>query len=196
MAFDFSEIWKCKKNFAVNVPPLDYDVDAQRGWTGIMDACYLIDNLYNLTFSGTADPIEPTTWEDHMMRMHGILPTLYDYSHDGRMTKEGLQGEHADGGVVMMQLNKRLQDAEKPKWQLEVDPFTRYEPLAKLAADKYKGARALENKHPVVERQLALLLRARPDGVNVFCAKKLLSVSGKVVPTANAQHHVQQQNSK
>jgi hypothetical protein len=222
MAFDFSEIWKCKKNFAVNVPPLDYDVgqhgpwtgrglvapvglvgDAvtepfwiagvglQRGWNGIMDACYLIDNLYNMTFSGTPDSIEPTFWEDHMSRIQGILPTLYECAHDGRMTKEGLQGEYADQGVVMTQLNAQLKDAEKPKWQLEIDPFTRYEPLAKLASSKYKGAKALENKHPVVQRSLALLLGKRTDAQNPLCAKKVVSLSGKAVSTVNAGSDVQ-----
>ena len=83
MAFDFSEIWKCKKNFAFNLPPPGYDTEThgpwsgtslvppiglvgdavtepfwiagvglQRGWNGVMDACYLIDNLYNMNFSG------------------------------------------------------------------------------------------------------------------------------------------------
>merc|ERR1712178_265858 len=131
MAFDFSEIWKCKKNFAVNLPPLDYNAEVQgdwtgrelvapiglvgdavtepfwiagvglqRGWNGVMDRCYLIDNLYNLTFSGSPDPIQPTSWEDHMARIQSMIPILYDYSHDGRMTKEGLQGEFLDTGVV------------------------------------------------------------------------------------------------
>jgi hypothetical protein len=156
----------------------------------------LIDNLYNMTFSGAVEPVQSTTWEDHMMKIQGILPRLYEYSHDGRMTKEGLQGEYADSGVVMLQLNKQLQDAEKPKWQLEIDPHTRYEPLAKSYIEKYKGARALENQHPVVRRQLALLTNSRPNGANVFCAKKLVSVSGKAVPAANASDHVTLQNSK
>lgn len=225
MAFDFSEIWKCKKNFAVNIPPLDYDVGAQgdwagrelvapiglvgdavtepfwiagvglqRGWNGIMDACYLIDNLYNLTFSGAPEPIEPTGWEDHMVKIQHLLPALYECSHDGRMTKEGLQGEYSDQGVVMMQLNKQMKDAEKPRWQLQIDPFTRYEPLAKLAADRYKGAKMLENQHPVVQRTLALLMGKRSDGMNPFCAKALVSVSGKDVPMTNAQDHAQRQN--
>lgn len=222
MAFDFSEIWKCKKNFAMNLPPLDYDAEVQgvwsgkelvapvglvgdavtepfwiagvglqRGWNGAMDSCYLIDNLYNLSFSGAPDPIEPTTWENHMARMQSMIPTLYECSHDGRLTREGLQGEHLDGGVVMQKLNKKLQDAEKPKWQLEIDPFSRYEPLAKLAADKYKGAKALEHTHPVVERQLKILQLS--DGP---FSKTLLSVRGQAVPAANAHEHVQQHNKK
>merc|ERR1712224_310231 len=113
------------------------------------------------------------TWDDHMAKIQDILPTLYECSHDGRMTKEGLQGEYADQGVVMMQLNKQLKDAEKPKWQLEIDPHTRYEPFAKLVAEKYKGAKLLENQHPVVKRSLALLTGKRTDAMNIFCAKKL-----------------------
>lgn len=223
MAFDFSEIWKCKKNFAVNLPPLDYDAEVQgiwsgkellapiglvgdavtepfwiagvglqRGWNGVMDTCYLIDNLYNLTFSASPDPIEPTSWEDHILRIQSMIPILYDCAHDGRMTKEGLQGEYLDTGVVMQQLNKLHQDAEKPRWQLEINPFSRYEPLAKLAADKYKGAKALENQHPVVQRQLKMLGLSDAS----LCAKTLLSVRGQAVPSANAHEHVQQQNKK
>jgi len=125
-----------------------------------------------------------------------MLPLLYDCSHDGRMTKEGLQGEYADDGVVMTQLNKQLRDAEKPNWDLEINPFSRYEPLAKLVADKYKGAKALENQHPVARRALALFKR-RGDGIAVvWGGKELVSVNGKAVPGANAQEHVQLQNKK
>jgi hypothetical protein len=94
------------------------------------------------------------------------------------MTKEGLQGEHADQGVVMTQLARQCKDPEKPQWQLEVDPFTRYEPLAKLQEAKYKGAKDLENIHPAVRRTLAIK-KATTDGV--ICAKNLASVSGKQI---------------
>merc|ERR1711988_1050584 len=116
-----------------------------------------------------------------MTAIHGMLPKLYEFSHDGRMTSEGLQGEYADQGVVMMQLNQLLKDAEKPKWHLQIDPFTRYEPLAKLAADKYKGAKAMENKHPVVQRFYALLMRSGSDGISGLCTKSLVSVGGKAI---------------
>jgi len=210
MAFDFSEIWKCKKNFAFNLPPLDYDAEThgpwtgkslvppiglvgdavtepfwiagvglQRGWNGAMDACYIIDNLYNLTFSGGCEPMEPCSWNEHNAKLQEMLPVLYDYSHDGRLTTEGLQGEHADQGVVMTQLRKQGKDAEKPQWQLEIDPFARYEPLAKLAREKYKGAKSSEHMHPVVSRTLAI--RKLPEHADAFAAKKLLSLGGRRV---------------
>jgi hypothetical protein len=216
MAFDFSEIWKCKKNFALNLPPLDYDAEAsgpwvgkslvppiglvgdavtepfwiagvglQRGWNGIMDACYIIDNLYNMTFSGGPEPVKESSWNEHMEKLQSMLPTLYDCSHDGRMTAEGLRGEHDDQGVVMTQLNKQFKDAEKPLWQLDVDPFSRYEPLAKLAKDKYRGAKVLENIHPVVRRIIAI--RKLPENSNAFCAKKLKALGEKPVLSDSAQ---------
>lgn len=225
MAFDFSEIWKCKKNFAFNLPPLDYDAETQgpwtgrslvapiglvgdavtepfwiagvglqRGWNGAMDACYIIDNLYNLTFSGGCEPIETTSWNDHFARLQDMLPTLYDCSHDGRLTKEGLQGEHADQGVVMTQLNRQAKDAEKPQWQLDIDPFSRYEPLAKLACEKYKGAKIGENTHPVVARALAI--RRLPESADVFAAKKLLSVGGRSLGNEAAEHAKEHCSSK
>merc|ERR1711920_258723 len=162
------------------------------------DACYLIDNLYNLRFSGKPDLADPLPWGEHMERIQGMLPLLYDCSHDGRMTKEGLQGMYADDGVVMTQLNKQLRDAEKPLWDLQISPFSRYEPLAKLAADRYKGAKALENQHPAAQRALALFMRrGKGDSVAVvWGGKTLVSVNGKAVPGANAQEHVQLQNSK
>jgi len=213
MAFDFSEIWKCKKNFAVNFPPLDYDVEKdgiwtgldlippiglvgdsvtesfwiagvglQRGWNGIMDACYLVDNLYNMTFSGGPDPIEPESWEDHMNRIQGLLPKLHECAHDGLMTRDGLAGQYAEQSVVIAQITKKSsKDAERPKWQLEIEPHMRYESFAKLSEAKYKGAKSLENTHPVVRRALALM-----NAASAFCAKKLLSVNGKTVPTAKA----------
>ena len=141
MAFDFSEIWKCKKNFAFNLPPPGYDaekqgpwagtslvppiglvgdsvtepfwiagVGLQRGWNGLMDACFLIDNLYNMSFSGELEPAETTSWNEHVQRLRNMIPVLYDCSHDGRMTKEGLQGEYADQGVIMTQLTRQMKD--------------------------------------------------------------------------------------
>jgi len=112
------------------------------------------------------------------------------------MTTEGLQGEYADQGVVMMQLNKQLKDSEKPRWQLDIDPFSRYEPLAKFVEHKYKGAKAMENQHPVVGRSLALVMRRGSDGVSGLCAKTLASVGGKGLPTANAARSVDQDANK
>merc|ERR1719343_500502 len=110
---------------------------------------------------------------------------LYEYSHDGRLTAEGLQGAYMDGGVVMQQLNKQVGvDAQKPKWQLEIDPFSRYEPLAKLAADRYKGAKALENMHPAVRRHLKVL--QLPEAL---VARALLSVRGRELAAPPADLH-------
>jgi len=89
---------------AVTEPFWIAGVGLQRGWNGAMDACYIIDNLYNLTFSGGCEPMEPCSWNEHNAKLQEMLPVLYDYSHDGRLTTEGLQGEHADQGVVMTQL--------------------------------------------------------------------------------------------
>ena len=82
MSFDFSEFYHAEKSAAVNVPPLEWDVDndgewevpvplvalagdavadpnwilgvgLQRGWTSALDACFYADNLYNnKTFVG------------------------------------------------------------------------------------------------------------------------------------------------
>ncbi|CAK8985407.1 [F-actin]-monooxygenase MICAL2 (Molecule interacting with CasL protein 2) (MICAL-2) (mMical2) [Durusdinium trenchii] len=218
MAFDFSEIWKCKKNFAFNLPPPGYDADVhgpwtgaslvppiglvgdsvtepfwiagvglQRGWNGAMDACYLIDNLYNMSFSGESEPLEITSWNEHVQKLQAMIPKLYDCSHDGRMTREGLQGEHADQGVVMMQLNKQMKDCEKPQWQLHVDPFYRYEQFAKQVEEKYRGAKILENMHPVVRRTLAIRKPLEGEKSEQSFSRKLLSVNGKelaMVPEA------------
>eukprot|EP00434_Breviolum_minutum_P031179 symbB.v1.2.027574.t1/scaffold2839.1/size69180/4 len=216
MAFDFSEIWKCKKNFAFNLPPPGYDTEThgpwsgtslvppiglvgdavtepfwiagvglQRGWNGVMDACYLIDNLYNMNFSGEQEPSQTSSWNEHVQRLQGMIPKLYDCSHDGRMTREGLQGEYADQGVVMQQLNKQMKDAEKPQWQLHVDPFYRYEQFAKKLEERYRGARILENMHPVVRRTLAL---RKPDGdrSEVMLQRTLLKIDGKNIETRSA----------
>ena len=222
MAFDFSEIWKCKNNFAFNLPPPTYKsqehgpwsgaslvppiglvgdavtepfwiagVGLQRGWNGVMDACYLIDNLYNMNFSGEAEPLETTSWNEHVQKLQTVIPKLYDCSHDGRMTREGLQGEHADQGVVMLQLNKQMKDAEKPQWQLKVDPCYRYEQFAKQLEDKYKGARLLENMHPVVRRTLAIRKSDEVRSDPAVQKKNLVSINGReLVTTVAAYDHV------
>jgi len=221
MAFDFSEIWKCKKNFAFNLPPPTYDVEAfgpwsgsklvppiglvgdavtepfwiagvglQRGWNGLMDACYLIDNLYNMSFSGEVDPMETSSWNEHVQRLQCLIPKLYDCSHDGRMTREGLQGEYADQGVVMLQLNKQIKDCEKPQWHLRVEPCYRYEQFAKQLEDKYRGAKWLENMHPVVRRTLAVRKSMDSDRSEPT-VRKLLSIAGQLLaPEKNSYDHV------
>ena len=224
MAFDFSEIWKCQKNFAFNLPPVGYDTETlgpwsgtslvppiglvgdavtepfwiagvglQRGWNGVMDACYLIDNLYNMSFAGEEpEGSQTTSWNEHVQRLQGMIPKLYDCSHDGRMTREGLQGEYADQGVVMTQLNKHMKDAEKPQWQLLVDPFSRYEQFAKKLEHKYRGARILENMHPVVRRTLALRKPVESERSGpVMLPRTLLSINGKEIIKVNAFDYVQ-----
>ena len=50
-----------------------------------------------MSFSGECDPIETTSWNEHVQRMQTVIPKLYDCSHDGRMTREGLQGGDVGG---------------------------------------------------------------------------------------------------
>lgn len=131
---------------------------------------------------GEQEPSQTSSWNEHVQRLQGMIPKLYDCSHDGRMTREGLQGEYADQGVVMQQLNKQMKDAEKPQWQLHVDPFYRYEQFAKKLEERYRGARILENMHPVVRRTLAL---RKPDGdrSEVMLQRTLLKIDGKNIET-------------
>merc|ERR1719262_804031 len=65
--------------------------------------------------------------------------------------------------------------------------------MVKLSEHKWKGAKVFENQHPVVNRSLAL---AKVDGDLAFSAKKLISVSGKTMPTANAKAHLDRANSR
>ena len=134
---------------------------------------------------GEQEPSQTSSWNEHVQRLQGMIPKLYDCSHDGRMTREGLQGEYADQGVVMQQLNKQMKDAEKPQWQLHVDPFYRYEQFAKKLEERYRGARILENMHPVVRRTLAL---RKPDGdrSEVMLQRTLLKIDGKNIETRSA----------
>ena len=34
-----------------------------------MDACFLIDNLYNMSFSGGPDPADTTSWNEHVPQL-------------------------------------------------------------------------------------------------------------------------------
>jgi len=102
------------------------------------------------------------------------------------MTKDGLAGQYADNSVVVTQVTKKSSvDAERPKWHLEIDPHFRYESFAKRTETKYKGAKSLENTHPVVRKALAMGNRGKTaDGASAFCSKKLISVNGKTTPVA------------
>merc|ERR1712008_20070 len=68
-------------------------------------------------------------------------------------------------------------------WQLEVDPYSRYEPLAKLIEFKYKGAKAAENEHPDVKKEVALRLKADSP---IWNGMPCLSINEKKLPKNGA----------
>ena len=81
-----------------------------------------------------------------------------------------------------------MQDAEKPQWQLRVDPCYRYEQFAKQLEEKYRGARMLENMHPVVRRTLAVRKSDGDRSEAPDLHQKLLFVDGRQLVVAPAAY--------
>merc|ERR1712060_478812 len=101
-------------------------------------------------------------------------------------------GEYADKSIIMTQLKKRLKDPEKPPLLVEIDPWTRYAPLAATVAAKQRNMPKEERDtwiHPIVQK--AVEVKAYYDEISTggggktgdieYRGKELISVNGKVV---------------
>jgi len=118
-----------------------------------------------------------------------------------QVSEELALGEYADKSLVMTQLKKRINDPEKPPLNIEVDPWTRYAPLAAEVAAKQRNMTREERDafvHPVVLKAVAM--KEYYDEISVgsggakggeieYRGKELVSINGKkVVPKASGQN--------
>jgi len=163
----------------------------KRGWQAIMDTCYAVDNLYNRTLFCERLKKDPATfdWEDHQEALKEQVATNFEMCNRLKVAEELGKGEYPEKGVVMTQLKKILKDAEKPMMEVEIDPWTRYEALAKEKGDEWKTM-SKDDKwlHPRVKKAIAMkeyydeVSKGGKNGEIQYEGKKLISINGKVVP--------------
>jgi len=170
----------------------------KRGWQAIMDSCYAIDNLYNRTLLCERKGKEPSsfTWDDHYEALQEQIATNFEYCNRLKVGEELGKGEYADKGVVMTQLRKMLKDAERPVFEVEIDPWTRYAPLEKEKGDQWKVMIKDEKwVHPKVKKFIVMRdfydkMGGSKTGDMKYVGKALISINGHIpgaaVPPAAA----------
>jgi len=183
----------------------------KRGWQAIMDTNYAIDNLFNRTLFCArkgGDP-EEFGWEEHFEALTEQTEKNFAFCSSLQVAEELAKGEYDDKSIVMNQLKKMYKDAEKPLFEVEIDPWTRYSPLEKENNDAYnKMPKAEKDKwqHPIVKKTLAKMEwykdNAKSGGKNGeidYKGKELVSINGKVVggfKQAGAQKGVDKDGNK
>jgi len=167
----------------------------KRGWQAIMDVNYAIDNMYNATcfmekLGKTDDDME---WDDHFEELATQCASNFEMCNRLQVSEELALGEYADKSIIMTQLKKRMKDPEKPPLLVEIDPWTRYAPLAATIAAKQRNFTREERDafvHPIVQKAMAV--KAYYDEISTgsgggktgeidYKGKELISINGKVV---------------
>jgi len=159
----------------------------KRGWQAVMNICYAIDNLFNKDAFAQklGKSAEEIPWDEHYAALEEQNGENFEHLNRLRVSEELGKGEYDPKGIVMQQLNKKLKDAEKPCFEVEVDPWTRYATLAsdrdKEWAKKFKDSDIL---HPVVAKAIAKkeYYDKMTTGKEMkYEGKGLVSINGKVV---------------
>eukprot|EP00392_Amoebophrya_sp_AT5.2_P004108 g4113.t1 len=167
----------------------------KRGWQGIMDTCYAVDNIYNQElFTGTVPGLPQTSfektpakkewldWKAHLPQLQTQLKDNFEYCSRLCITEEAGKGEYGEKSHVNLQLKKVNKDAEKIPFLIEIDPWTRYAPLKQQKEDKLRYAP--QDQRPIEAVVLTYQWRFE-NNWPVDCAKKvakpLAAVGGKKV---------------
>jgi len=166
----------------------------KRGWQAVMDTAYAIDNLYNsscfMEQLGLSE--EEMTWDDHFDALTTQTASNFEMCNRLQVSDDLAAGEYNDKSIIMTQLKKRIKDPEKPPFLVEINPWTRYAPLADTVAAKIRNMPKAEKDlyiHPIVQKALAV--KEYYDEVSTgsgggktgdieYRGKELISINGKV----------------
>merc|ERR1712039_699676 len=159
----------------------------KRGWQAIMDTCYAVDNLYNTEAlrERKGKSREEYTWDDHHEALQEQVAQNFELCNRLKICDELGKGAYDEKGPVMMQLKKFNKDAEIPIMEVEVDPWTRYDTLAKEAGDDWKVKMKDPNwVHPRVQKELNKTDYYTKNGMSKtgefkYKGKELLQIAGK-----------------
>lgn len=162
----------------------------KRGWQAVMDVNYCIDNLFNMEEVAEKKGCDPDMeWQEHFENLRELASDNFEYCNRLLVAEEMALGEYTDKGQVMTQLRRFNSDATKPLWEVEIDPATRYAPLAFKNETRWKNMtqqEKRENVHPKVLRVRALQAyyhdreKAGKDGNFLYEGKELISINGRV----------------
>merc|ERR1719223_1794470 len=78
-------------------------------------------------------------WDDHFEELAIQCGSNFEMCNRLQVSEELALGEYADKSIIMTQLKKRMKDPEKPPLLVEIDPWTRYAPLAATIAAKQRN---------------------------------------------------------
>merc|ERR1740121_1935366 len=161
----------------------------KRGWQAVMDTCYVVDNLYNPRHfcEKLGKSVEEWTWEDHFQALSAQAAQNFEYCTRTLVGKDLAAGEWDDKGMVMTQLQKRIKDAEKPPLEIEIDPWSRYEPLASQLAQKHREL-SKDGKwvHPAVVKAIAVK-EHYGSGEIQYKGKEMISYNDRAVRGSKQQ---------
>jgi hypothetical protein len=182
----------CLAGDALMEPFWPLGLGLKRGWQAIMDTNYAIDNLFNrlcLCARKGGDP-EEFSWEEHYEALAEQAVNNFEFCSRQQVSEQLISGEWPDKGLVMSQLKKKFKDAEKPAYEVEIDPWTRYLPLEKEWGDIWKKMTKEEQAaylHPAVKKYMGkqdfYRENAKPGGKSGeidYKGKELVSINGKV----------------
>jgi flavin-dependent dehydrogenase len=164
----------------------------KRGWQAIMDTCYAVDNLYNkASFTKKLGKLaDDITWDEHYDCLKEQVEINFENCNRLKVAEDLGKGEYNEKGNVILQLKKINKDCEKPIFEVEVDPWTRYAPLAQEKEAEYKAMpRAEQEKwmHPVVKKALAKQewyqenSKGGKSGEIDYKPRKIVTINGKVI---------------
>jgi len=162
----------------------------KRGWQAIMDTCYAVDNIFNrllLCERKGGDP-EEFSWDEHYEALQEQCQLNFDLCNRLQVSEDLGRGEYDDKGVVVTQLKKMYKDAEKPTFEVEIDPWSRYGPLEKENGEAWKSMSKAEQQnwvHPRVKKAIAMDTYYRENskggknGEISYVGKQLVSILGR-----------------
>jgi hypothetical protein len=139
---------------------------------------------------------EWVSWDDHYEALTEQVLQNFEYCNRLLIAEDLGKGEYKEGGLVLNQFYKKAgKDAEKPSFEFEIDPSTRYSALA-MPKEKIYSRKALDDQnwvHPIVAKALAKKahyeLVSKGGGAKGdidYTGKKLLSVEGKAIVAAQS----------
>jgi len=167
----------------------------KRGWQAIMDTNYAVDNLFNrLLLKKRKSPDtedDEWDWDQHFEALGEQCELNFGYCSSLQVAEELAKGEYDDKSLVMNQLKKMYKDAEKPMFEVEIDPWTRYKPLEAENTKLYSNMPKPEKDkwmHPIAKKALGKMEwykdNVKPgakSGEVDYKGKELISVNGRVV---------------
>merc|ERR1712066_170918 len=130
--------------------------------------------------------------DDHFEAHQETCAENFELCNRLQVSEELALGEYEDKSLIMTQLKKQMKDPEKPMLLVEIDPWTRYKPLADEVAAKIRNMPKEEKDkfiHPIVLKAVAMkeyydeVSSAGGKGGEIeYRGKELVTINGRTPP--------------